>query len=388
MQQLWTLNVGGFGKLEEAQLRLAPFMLVVGEHATEKNHLMTLLWGIFSHERKLFPKQLPTSQEYKTCLDFLCEQPDFITKELEEALLAWVNSLLARKKTTLARKFLSFEDAEIEHLSISDYVREEPFNLNWKKAVLKGKSLAEKPSDEQYLVLQKICWGYIFGGLKKKAAGIKPLYLPATRSGLMLSYPSLVSDVMQAWSGEQVKTRFSLPVIDFLQNLAITRQDKKRKKHFRPVTKFLQTNLLKGRTVKNKQAGVNSYEYLANNSEESLPFHTVAAEINQLAPLLILLRARTNFNALIIEEPEVHLSLEQQDLFVQALVRLVNLGVPVWCTTSSDRVIEQVNSLIKQDFNATMEDILPLNAVRVFECSSIDGEKVKITQQLPSAEEF
>lgn len=382
MQQLWTLNVGSFGKLEEAQLRLAPFMLVVGEHATEKNHLMTLLWGIFSLERKLFPKKLPTSQEYQTCLALLSEQPDFITPELEKALLAWVNSLLARKKTALVRKFLSVETAEIEHLSISDYLREQPFNLNWKKATSKGNSLAEKSDDEQYQVIQQICWRYIFGGLKKKAVGIKPLYLPAARSGLMLSYPALVSDVMQAWSGEQVKTHFSLPVIDFLQNLAITRQDKKRKKHFRPVTKFLQTNLLKGRIVKDKQAGLNSYEYLANNSEESLPFHTVAAEINQLAPLLILLRARSNFNALIIEEPEVHLSLEQQDLFIQALVRLVNLGIPVWCTTSSDRVIEQVNSLITQDFNATLEDTLPLNSVRVFESSSQNGEKVKIIQEL------
>lgn len=413
MQQRWTLNVRGFGKIEEAQLRLAPLMLLVGENNTGKSYLMTLLWGLFAHGHSVFPKQTPTSKEYKACLQLFCEQPDVVSKELEEALIAWLNALLARQKNNLVREVLSFDSAEIAHLSISEYVRKNPFELRWKTPEEKeiqadampfrilssaleitGQPLAQRSSVEQYFIVRFICLHFIFGGL----VGTRPVYFPAARSGFMLTYPSLVSSVMQAWGGEKVKTRFSLPVIDFLQNLATARPDKDSNR-FKSVITFLEEHLLKGRIVQANVSNLNSYQYIAQNTKQALPYHVVSSLVGELSPILILLRARITFNALIIEEPEAHLHPKLQRLFVQAIVRLVNLGVPVWCTTHSETVFQQVNNLIKlsehpnqaalmQEFGYSSEDILQLDAVNAFECVTNDKGKTVVQCLQRSAEGF
>lgn len=125
----------------------------------------------------------------------------------------------------------------------------------------------------------------------------------------------------------------------------------------------------------------------------------VSSLVGELSPILILLRARITFNALIIEEPEAHLHPKLQRLFVQAIVRLVNLGVPVWCTTHSETVFQQVNNLIKlsehphqaalmNEFGYDPEDILPLHAVNAFECVTNDKGKTVVQSLQRSSEGF
>ena len=420
MQQRWTLNVRGFGKLEEAQLRLAPLMLLVGENNTGKSYLMTLLWGMFARGHSVFPKRTPTSKEYNVCLQLLCEQPEFVSKELEEALIAWFNTILLRNKNTLVREVLSFDDAQIAHLSISDYKRTAPFELRWKTVeaedkkppltsimpirplssglAIDGVHLVQQTPNEQYDTVRLMCWRFLFSGLTSHPFSTKPIYFPAARSGFMLTYPSLVSGVMRAWGGEKIQTRFSLPVIDFLQNLATAQPDKENER-FKSVTRFLEEYLLKGRITQTNTTDINSYQYIAENTKQLLPYHVVSSLVGELSPILILLRARIRFNALIIEEPEAHLHPKLQRLFVQAIVRLVNLGIPVWCTTHSETVFQQVNNLIKlsehpnqaalmKEFGYSAEDILPLDSVNAFECVSNEKGKTIVRALQRSAEGF
>ncbi len=420
MQQRWTLNVRGFGKIEEAQLRLAPLMLLVGENNTGKSYLMTLLWGLFAHGHSVFPKNVPSSQEYKRCLQLLCEQPDAVSKELEDAFFTWFNTLLLRNKNNLVREVLSFDDVQIAHLSISDYERTVPFELRWKTVAaedrkppltsimpirpmpdglaIDGVHLLQQTPADQYDTVRLICWRFLFSGLTSHPFSTKPIYFPAARSGFMLTYPSLVSGVMRAWGGEKIKTRFSLPVIDFLQNLATAQPDKENER-FKSVVRFLEEHLLKGRIKQTNPTDINSYQYIAQNTKQALPYHVVSSLVGELSPILILLRARITFNALIIEEPEAHLHPKLQRLFVQAIVRLVNLGVPVWCTTHSETVFQQVNNLIKlsehpnqaalmEEFGYSPQDILPLDAVNAFECVTNDKGKTVVQSLQRSSEGF
>lgn len=419
MQQRWTLNVRGFGKLGNAQLRLAPFMLLVGENNTGKSYLMTLLWGVFAQSRIIFPKTVPSSNEYKRCLELFLAQPEQITVELQQALIEWLNAILARQKNRLVRSVLSFDKAEIAHLSISDYQRAKPFALRWTDKNIERRGpfsrsylilshgmeyrdgdLKNSNEKQQYDFIRTVCWQYVFGDLSQLSKGFKPLYFPAARSGFMLSYSSLITNVMKAWGGQPIETRFSQPVIEFLKNLATTEQAPA-DKPFDSILRFFQQKLLSGEVTQQSVAGLNQYQYLAKNSKQALPYHVVSSLVGELSPILILLRARLDFNALIIEEPEAHLHPKLQRLFVQVIARLVNMGIPVWCTTHSDTVFQQVNNLIKlsthpnqyelmEEFDYSNEDILHLSTIEAYECvtapdgttqvqslkSSIDGYAV------------
>lgn len=50
---------------------------------------------------------------------------------------------------------------------------------------------------------------------------------------------------------------------------------------------------------------------------------------------------------MIIEEPEAHLHIKLQRIITRALARLVNKGLPIWITTHSDIIFQQINNLIK-----------------------------------------
>ena len=42
----WKLKVSGYGKIEHAEIEVAPLTLFVGDNNSGKSYLMSLLWGI------------------------------------------------------------------------------------------------------------------------------------------------------------------------------------------------------------------------------------------------------------------------------------------------------------------------------------------------------
>ena len=78
-----------------------------------------------------------------------------------------------------------------------------------------------------------------------------------------------------------------------------------------------------------------------------MPFYITSSLVVELSPLIIFLNSKVNYRSLIIEEPEAHLHPKMQRVITQAMARLVNKGLPLWCTTHSDTILQQVNNLIK-----------------------------------------
>ena len=71
MQQSWKINIKDFGKIQQAEIEIAPFMVFLGENNSGKSYFMSLLWGILALGRALFPKNPPKSESYLQCEDFI-----------------------------------------------------------------------------------------------------------------------------------------------------------------------------------------------------------------------------------------------------------------------------------------------------------------------------
>lgn len=404
MKQRWTLNIHDFGKIKEAHVEIAPFVLFVGENNSGKSYLVSLLWGLLAQGRFLFPKDIPTTNEYKKCSDFISQNLNTenleVSSEFQELIIEWFNTVLKSKKNELAKKVFSNEKITIGQLYLSDFSRDKPLKINWQEKELdnfqrisSGVDYVRFPIDkdnmtevEKYKITQYITWKLIMNDLSSplfpmsatldKRAGGEALYLPAARTGFMLTYKSLTSELMNSWGLDgEVQSKFTLPVVRFLQGLMESKQSENSK--FSDIAKFLEESVLDGKIV-SKNEVITDYSYMQKGSKTSLPLYITSSLVVELSPLIIFLNSKVNYRSLIIEEPEAHLHPKMQRAITQAMVRLVNKGLPLWCTTHSDTILQQVNNLIKlanhknknelmQKFGYTKEDLINKNDVKAYQ---------------------
>jgi len=404
MRQRWTLNIHDFGKIKEARIEVVPFVLFVGENNSGKSYLVSLLWGLLTQGRFLFPKDIPSTNEYQQCLSYLSENTisnDIdVSEEFESLILSWFNTVLKTKKSDLVKRVFSNTSISIGELSLSDYEREKPLKIKWQEKdkessqrISSGADYVRFPIDkknitetEKYKIIQYLTWKLIMDDLSSplfpmnstldKRAGGESLYLPAARTGFMLTYKSLTAELMNSWGLEsEVHSKFTLPVVRFLQGLIESKRSEKGK--FREIAEFLEKTVLDGRIV-SKDEVITDYSYMPKSSKKSLPFYITSSLVVELSPLIIFLNSKVKYRSLIIEEPEAHLHPKMQRIIAQAMVRLVNKGLPIWCTTHSDTILQQINNLIKlsnkknkkelmEKFGYTKEDLISSKNIRAYQ---------------------
>ena len=171
------------------------------------------------------------------------------------------------------------------------------------------------------------------------------VYLPASRTGFMLSYKPLIAELMNHWGLDkpEIQTTFTLPTIRFLQKLI--KAEMSPETPFADIAESLEKQILKGKIIQNSQT--QSFYYVPESSQKIMPLHTTSSLVTELAPLIIFLKdTLSKFNLLVFEEPESHLHLSAQRILAKHLVKLVNRGLPVWITTHSDTMFQQFNNLI------------------------------------------
>jgi hypothetical protein len=401
MKQRWSLNIKGFGKIQSAKVEVAPMVLFVGENNTGKSYLVSLLWGVLALGRGLFPKDPPSSEAYKTCASRLHPGVDaMVDADFQQALIDWFNMLLKQRKAELVREIFSFSTLSIDHLSISDYQRQKPLQIKWEPKSTEvasrfsaGKDYVRFPyvtegtlsEAEKYRMVQYLCWKLLMddlsaplfpmGAMAGRRVEGETLYLPAARSGFMLTYPSLTAELMEAWGGRKISSTFTLPVVRFLQGLTENRRSKNAK--LADIADDLEQTILCGRVV-SQEGPINQYLYQAEGSQAGLPYHVASSLVGELSPIIIFLRSSIRYRSMIIEEPEAHLHPAMQKRLACALSRIVSRGVPVWCTTHSETVFQQINNLIKlaahpdrqalmQHYGYTKDDLLQPGEVKAYE---------------------
>lgn len=408
MRQRWTLNVKGFGKIRSASVEVAPLVLFVGENNAGKSYLVSLLWGLLALGRGLFPREAPSSDSYRRCAALLEPgQTTDVTPALQQALLDWFNTLLRQRRNDLVREVFSYEGLSIEHLSLSGYRRTKPLTVRWDEREQEDKARFssgahyvrfpwvpdQAPSEaEKYRMLQYLCWKLImddmsaplfpaasFGGGRRVEG--ETLYLPAARSGFMLTYPSLTAELMNAWGGGVVTSTFTLPVVRFLQGLTENRRAANAK--LADIADHLEASILDGKVL-SEESAINSYRFQARAAKSPIPYHVASSLVGELTPIVLFLRSTIKYRSVIIEEPEAHLHPAMQKTLTCALSRIVTRGVPVWCTTHSDTVFQQVNNLIKlgrhpqrdalmREYGYTRDDLLAVDDVKAYEFVTGEG---------------
>ena len=385
MDKRWTLHVKGLGKIKEADIRIAPLMLFVGENNSGKSYLMSLLWGILTLGKEIFPIYESEARSYKLCEQWMIENQnkDMILTESDEYMfIYWFNDLLESKKKPLVESIFNYT-IDIGKIQIKDYYRDKPLQIKWKESADRYSvkkdtiTLPIKPvyTKEDYLkMLVYICWNLLMEGIAAPvfAPAIggrrlgEPVYFPASRTGFILTYPRLITTtVKHSFRNPRVSlieepaadNYLSLPHSDFLQLIVqfdSSRADRKENK----LVAFIEERLLKGKVNTTKKVKMPMIHYMPNASQKKLPLYVASSTVSELSPLVLLLKSQIRYNAIIIEEPEGHLHPELQWLIARVLIKLVRSGKLVWVTTHSDTIVQHINSMIKLGANPNAAELV------------------------------
>ena len=133
MDKQWILHVENFGKIDEAEVIISPLMCFVGDNNSGKSYLMSLLWGILTLGKDIFPKMPSEAKAYKRCEDWLRNVKNEDTELAEEVIdmyVSWFNELLFNNKKILLKKIFSY-NVEAEKIEIKDYKRNNKIEIKW-----------------------------------------------------------------------------------------------------------------------------------------------------------------------------------------------------------------------------------------------------------------
>ena len=378
MDKRWTLHVENLSKIKSADVTIAPLMCFVGDNNSGKSYLMSMLWGILTVGKEIFPKKPSDAKTYKRCEEWLKTYIN-VEKELSdediEIYLTWFNELLNLKKKSLVKKIFNY-DIDIDKIEITKYKRKKSIKIIWEesssrysvtKNYIKFPKI-EEPSREELLKMNAyICWNLLMEGIaeplytpivKGRRMG-EPIYLPASRTGFMLTYAQLIENSLQITFSSELHENTStltLPYVDFLQLITKFETNKKISKKYSDIVEFIEKNMTKGNlSVKKEMLPV--IKYLPEGSDKEIPLYVASSIVSEISPLLLVLKSGINFKAMIIEEPEAHLHPELQQKMARVIIKMMNCGVPVWVTTHSDTILQHINNMLKLNNHKRSEEL-------------------------------
>ena len=376
MDKSWVLHVENFAKIKYADIEISPLMCFVGDNNSGKSYLMSLLWGILILGKDIFPKKASESKAYRLCENWLNEnlnQNVLITDEIAQLYINWFNEMLSSNKKTLLKRLFNY-DVEAEKIEILNYKRKNDISIKWddkrsRYSVTKKQIIFPVQDNYTKEDLSKmnayICWNLLMYGIasplytpvvRGRRTG-EPIYLPASRTGFMLTYPQLLEKSIQtsfSVSTDEGNSVLTLPYVDFLQ-LIIRFEPNRNPKHS-DIIRFIEAKVTKG-SINVKKEFVPVIKYKPMNSNKELPLFVASSVVSEISPILLTLKSNINFNAIIIEEPEAHLHPELQQKMAQIIIRLMNSGVPVWITTHSETILQHINNMIKLKRNKNSKEL-------------------------------
>lgn len=374
MKKEWTLHVENFAKIVSADIKIAPLMCFVGDNNSGKSYLMSLLWGLLTYSKDYFPSKPPESASYKACETFIKKN---VGKDLElsnleiQIFIDWFNQILAKNARALTKKIFNYE-MEIGKIEIRDYSIKDSLSMKWNNDGVRYSfrnntitiPLKENHTKEDiFITCVYFCWNIVMEGIAaplytpvvKGRRNGEPVYLPASRTGFMLTYLQLLdASLTNSFSGTDEtgnSSTLTMPYVDFLRLILKFENVSKIPKKNEQLIEFIEGRMIGGKIAIKKEYAP-TFNYIPAGSEKELPLYISSSVVAEVSPLLLLLKSNIQFNTMIIEEPEAHLHPRLQWEMAKLIIKLVNSGIPVWITTHSDTILQHINNMIKLDNNA------------------------------------
>lgn len=375
----WTLTVEDFGRIERAQVDVRPLMLFVGDNSSGKSYLASLLWGVVAMQMDV---DLRASPRYPACLSWAAERIKpgagpldcTLTPDEVRMFAALFEDAFERSAKHIVKGV--FNAATPSAKSVSFRATDAgPVGLAWEYDAVKNrhkltiKDSQPLPTEREGsheearaiavdALARRICFGKLFrlfAPLDDTYKSIDPIYMPASRTGFMLLYKSVVSKSLEreylGTPGGGALSELTRPAFHFLKWL--TNSDHRSATDRASEEKFPEEAAMLERAVGGRievvqpDSGIQDYRYRMTGSTETLAMSHSSSLVTEVAPILLLLRQRKRFPLLVLEEPEAHLHPRLQRALAGVVARLVNRGVHVWITTHSTTFCQQINNLIK-----------------------------------------
>lgn len=170
------------------------------------------------------------------------------------------------------------------------------------------------------------------------------VYLPASRTGYLQTYPILAEKAIEsAYStgGEPTK-KLPLFITAFITMLNTSTFISNKNE---ALVREIEESILQGKVNLSPE---NSEITFVLSSGQKMEVNFLSSTISELIPLVTFLkRGFINDETLcVIEEPEAHLSFENQRRIARIIVRMIQEGIKVLITTHSDFLIYELNNLM------------------------------------------
>ena len=417
---IW-VGVENFAKIESAKICVDNYTVLVGQNNSGKTFLMQLVQGISNKleyyvDESIMDKLLVGThgvfKEYSINSENICILMDSINEKLALEKENIVKEIFGKEisieklyidmsiEDYISYRFLiSDTNEEIDEKDKESYCKElEKIAINFISDMWNNKGLicmvGMVNSQEELLKPISLHGSLnndelgIFRNALSSVIGYNSLFLPASRTGLLLLYREFFANKKDEQvsftisDGKLIENKknfanLTKPVYEFLRFLQTYLKNEDICKQFKEELIFFEEHLIEGHISVDKQEG---FSYRSKTEIDKVPMYLASSMINEVAPLVLALTSQNAYNRLIVDEVEASLHPQKQLELVRFLNRLNNKGMKLILSTHSDTFVSKLNNLyvlseivktkgegILKHFNLEKEDLIATENLFVYE---------------------